>query len=700
MRQSPYEISTFQKISKYLWWVVIILRIIVSFILGYFYLLATGSQLNKKGGTFVEGIFDQVSYLPYLKNDEQSTFYQGILFRSCLHHYKADDNGVPLSDMCRVYTEDNQTYSVRIIEDVQWTDGVQVSVDDLFFTYDEIIRQNRRGIPSLNIWNTVNVALEDGKVKVSFPTATPDNVNFFTQYLLPKHMLGTATLDQYRTDFALAPVWNTCASILSQNKDINSLIFDLTKCDMTNFSYYQIKNYGSFEDFDATLQGEKKSIVDVYESPYTLESFTGKNVLTSKLLTIFFNTDSEKVKVRLRRSLGGLIFHNFYTGKYENYLKAYNGTFLNYFVSEGENVQEFINRVSLTDTSDVNQQDLKDSGAKELPESITINGVDRKFIFFLQKPETSRNLEIKFSNEFENIKITAPNGSVWTPKSYNKKDKKVSYKLTTNDNLTVGANQYQIQGTIKGKTYTIASIDVYVFETLSTQTAEENKRKLNVLYYSEPASIFAAQQLKMIFKEAGILENFVFEEVAHPEELEGKLLMGSYDLYIGSVDLGSKKDMLALFATEDSLLNPSKYRNPILSSLIKQYTKRPTQNIIGEINVVLAQDMPVVLLGTIYTPLQMKTAIAQEVFADGKDIYAEHWRWKIFTTYSIVHNVRIDPKNAFNWEHFKSFIQENIADDWQLLKKREKNAEESSAFEKLVQFEDLVSEPVEEKTRE
>jgi hypothetical protein len=78
---------------------------------------------------------------------------------------------------------------------------------------------------------------------------------------------------------------------------------------------------------------------------------------------------------------------------------------------------------------------------------------------------------------------------------------------------------------------------VYVFETLSSQTTEENKRKLNILYYNEPASLFVAQQLRMMFKEADILENFIFEEVSNPEELEGKLLMGSYDLYIGSVDL-------------------------------------------------------------------------------------------------------------------------------------------------------------------
>jgi len=474
-----------------------------------------------------------------LKNDAQSVFYQSFLFRACLHPYEQDEDGMPAQDLCRVHTEDNQQYVLRLTEgNAVRSDGVAVSIDDVFFTYDEIVRQNRRGIESLNIWNTVTVALEDGKVTVTFPTVTPDNINFFTNYLLPRHVVGNLSLDDYITNFSLSPVWDGCASILKENKDINSLIFDVNSCEDTNFSYYQIKKYGSFEEFDAGLQGERRSMVDVYASPYGLEGFVEKNILTSKLLGIFFNTNSEKVKVRLRRSLGGLIESNFYTGKYEHYLKKYDGMFLNYFVSDGDNVQDLIARIDLTDTGGINQLDLQDSGAKELSASITINGVDRKFIFFLQKPETSRNWEIRFNNEFESIKITAPDGSVFsTPRNYNKADKKVSYTLTTDKNLKVGSNQYIIQGVIRGKTYTIASIDLYVFENLSVMNTGENQRKLNVLYYSEPGSIFVAQQLRTLFKDAGVLENFIFEEVFNPEELEGKLLMGSYDLYIGSVDL-------------------------------------------------------------------------------------------------------------------------------------------------------------------
>ncbi len=64
--------------------------------------------------------------------------------------------------------------------------------------------------------------------------------------------------------------------------------------------------------------------------------------------------------VRLRRALGGLIHHNFFTGNYDQHLKPYMGSFLNYYVSDGENIQEFINRINLS-TSEINTQDLKDS---------------------------------------------------------------------------------------------------------------------------------------------------------------------------------------------------------------------------------------------------------------------------------------------------------------------------------------------------
>ena len=671
MWYTPYETSAWKKIWKYLLWVIFILWIIVSFIFWYFYLLATWSQEDKKWWTFVEGIFDQVSYLPYLKTDDQSIFYQKFLFRSCLNLYETDENWAYTQDLCKVYTDDNQNYVLKIIdEDATWSDWSPVTIEDVFFTYDSILRQNIWEISSLNTWSTVSVSLEDWKVKVVFPTISSDNINFFVNAILPKHVVESMDLNTYKNYFALAPVTNGCAKIMSQTKDVNSLIFDVNACEDTKFSYYQVKNYWSFEDFEASLQWtNQKAIVDVYSSMFSLEWFTWQNVLTSKLMWVFFNTDSGKANVRLRRSLWGLIYHNFYTWNYKQYIKEYDGDFLNYYVSAWENVSELLNRLTLSEEwEEIDTNDLRDSWAQELPSSMSINGVDRKFVFFTQKPESTKDLEIKFSNEFSNIKVTSSaDWSTWSPKNYKTKDKKIKYTLTNGQNLNVWVNHISISWVIKNKTYTIASIDIYVFERLSTSQTEDNQRKLSVLYYNDQTSVFVVQQMRNIFKEKWILDNFAFEPVYNVEELEWKLLMGSYDIYVGPIDLWSRQDLLALFSTEDPLLNPSRYRNPILTSLISQYRKNLDENVQWQINSLLAQDMPVIFIWNTYEPIQVQENIKRTVFLDeewdSKEVEAYKRRHDIYSNYSIVHSVRVDGKKALNMANFNEFLTSTLFDE-------------------------------------
>ena len=680
MWYTPYEVSVWKRVWKYLLRVILLLWIIISFVFWYFYLIATWSQEDKKWWTFVEWIFDEVSYLPYLKNDDQSIFYQKLLFRACLNLYKSWDgneweNGIYewekiayAQDLCKVYTEDNQNYVLKIADEGSvWSDWTPVTIQDVFFTFDEIIRKNRWEIQSLNTWNSVSVSLEDDKVNVVFPTKSIDNVNFFVNAILPKHVVDTMNLEEYKNYFSVSPVTDWCAKIMSQTKDVNSLIFDLNECDDTNFAYYQVKNYENFENFESFLKWKnEKAIVDAYSSVNHLEWFTGQNVLTSKLLWVFFNTDSWKANIRLRRSLWWLIYHNFFTWDYDKYVKEYDWEILNYYVSAWENVAEMINRLTLSGDDTVNANDLRDSWAQELPSSMSINGVDRKFVFFLEKPQDDKNLEIRFSNEFSNIKVNASSDwSTWSPKNYKTSDKKIIYKLINWKNLKVWVNNFTISWFIKNKTYTIASIDIYVFEKLSTTESGENQWKLNVLYYNDLASAFAIQQMRDIFKNAWILDNFVFEPVYNAEELEWKLLMWTYDIYVWTIDLGSRRDVLALFWTEDPLLNPSRYRNPILNSLINQFYKTNDGNVESQINILLAQDMPVIFIWNTYEPIQIQENIKELVFPDNvewekQEVYAYKWRHDIYSRYSIVHSVRLNSQDAFNKENFETYLVSNL----------------------------------------
>ena len=226
-------------------------------------------------------------------------------------------------------------------------------------------------------------------------------------------------------------------------------------------------------------------------------------------------------------------------------------------------------------------------------------------------------------------------------------------------------NNFTISWFIKNKTYTIASIDVYVFDRLSTSQSEDNQWKLSVLYYGDPASIFAVQQMREIFRNAWILENFVFEPVYNAEELEWKLLMWSYDVFVWTVDQGSRRDILPLFGTEDPLLNPSRYRNPILNSLITQYYKTRDENVKSQINILLAQDMPVIFIWNTYEPIQIQEKIKEAVFSDEndaekKEVYAYRWRYDIYSHYSIVHAVRLNAENALNKDNFETFLVSSL----------------------------------------
>ena len=151
MRNPLYKMSTAQRIFRYSLGILFVFWCILTVILGYFYVLSTSSQEDEKGGTFVEGVFSQLSYLPYLKTDSQSLFYQNLLFRGCLSSFETDEEGNLARDLCKVYTQDHQNYVVRLLDhpgelpvsELTWSDGHPITIEDVFFTYDEILRTNK-----------------------------------------------------------------------------------------------------------------------------------------------------------------------------------------------------------------------------------------------------------------------------------------------------------------------------------------------------------------------------------------------------------------------------------------------------------------------------------------------------------------------------------------------------------------------------
>jgi hypothetical protein len=55
------------------------------------------------------------------------------------------------------------------------------------------------GLPVLTQYATTSIVKEtNATLKISFPTKSSDNILFFTNYILPKHILTSAELSDYK----------------------------------------------------------------------------------------------------------------------------------------------------------------------------------------------------------------------------------------------------------------------------------------------------------------------------------------------------------------------------------------------------------------------------------------------------------------------------------------------------------------------
>lgn len=662
MRYRSYESSSPRRVLTYFLYVIGAFWWITTLILGYQFLSENGEKINTKWGTFVEAIFNQVSYLPYLKNDWQSLFYQSFLFDACADYNTINEQGLQGSH-CKLNTSDYQTYYVALAGTGNTrSDGQARTLEDIYFTYEKIIHQNIWWIKTLTSYTDLKVEKEKDRIKITFPSSTTDNNYFFTFAILPQHILAQATFEDYTSAFAANPITSGCGKLVPKSSDTQSLIFNLVDCKETNFAFYQIKNYPDFESLSKSILEENSTIVDAYADQVQLSNYERVNVVKSDLLTFFFNTKSPKMKVRLRRALGGLINSKFYVGEeYGKFLRMYKGKLLKKFYSDGSNIQEFINRISLTEKDEgVQQKDLEDSWVQALKKSISIDGVERKFVFYTPKTDTTTNLEIKFSNQFENIKVKDAKGHTFSPKNYKKTDKKISYPLENGKNLNPGQNQYTIVGSIKGKTYTIANIDLYILATSEKPQEATSDRKIKVVYYNNLESNFAIKQFRKLLENAKILDNFLFEQVSSPEQFEAKIVMEDYDILLTTITMGMKKDIHKVLATDDSLMNPSKYTNPNLTNLFKQYMKNPQQTeIVNQINGIVAQDMPLVIVGHPYDFINIKKNLITPEFSSDT-LFEYNRRNRLYTTTTLTQSVELNFKKVKNIREFINYLQGKI----------------------------------------
>jgi len=603
--------------------------------------------------------------MPYLTVDEQSKFYQGLLFQPCLW-YEYSGNVLDYNDnLCHVTTKDYKTYYVSIGTWSTWSDGVPVSLDDIFFTYNDVLSHNIWSIPYLDIHTDVKVSqTKNANIKVEFSKISVDNTVFFTNYILPRHILLDQKIDYYKNIFSRDPIYTNCARIVSQNTDPNSLVFDLSSCEDTYLWYYQLKNTDSFEQLKQSVD-LNASIIDAYIYPDQASGYIQADLITNKFVTLFFNTNSKKASVRLRRSLWGLINSSFYTWDYDKYIKKYDAELFSTFLSTWSNIKSFLDRVDSTEA--ISKADLVDVWITQLPSNISISGTNKKLVYFIEWINNRFAMNFTFDTSYDKIVIHHGNNLWYTPKSYNKKKKTCTYNIWSSlQNLDTGINKYTVYGYKKDKKTKITTIDLYNLKgnTITSEVLwDQPLEKLIVLYFRDISSIFVVNQLQKIFSDYGILDHFEFLGVDTKEELNGKLSIWDYDIVINTINMGLKKDLSKIFATDKPQINHSQYVNDRFLTVLQQYLQiKDWQSawVLAEVNAIYEKDMPFVMLWSQYAPLYIKDKLLQKFEKSVDHLHEASWRKTIYNELHLVENINIDVDQAWSFSQFREFLATSI----------------------------------------
>ena len=186
------------------------------------------------------------------------------------------------------------------------------------------------------------------------------------------------------------------------------------------------------------------------------------------------------------------------------------------------------------------------------------------------------------------------------------------------------------------------------------------KRKFNICLLQWGAFYCVVEHLKKIFEEGDIVDSFDFVRVESVEEMEGKLLAGDYDIILNTINMGFKKDISRVLASDKVQINHAQYKNPRFVSLIQQYlqAKDGQKKTLGtQIDEIYSKDMPFLMLGTSYESLFVKESTRKKLAETGSQLHQETRRKEVYENMQLVQNINIDVENARSFKKFREFLK-------------------------------------------
>ncbi len=567
-------------------------------------------------------------------------------------------------DLCQVSSSDNRNFTATIQPWHVRSDGTPVTIDDVYFTYKNIITENQRSINNFITYNDIEIQkTSDTSIEVSFARRSTDNRLFFTYHIVPRHKLMWQSFAYYRNEFAQYPIYTRCAQLRQQATDINSLVFDLNKCEDTYLWFYQLKNLHSFSEFAQDYTSTNRSIIDIYEGEQWLDGYIAQPIITHAYVTLFFNTNSEKMRIRLRRSLAWLINSQFYQSGYDKFIWKDQWIFNN-FMSEGDNIEDFLTRI--TPDGSISIGELEESWVRVLTGN-TINFLERerRHAYYIDGEPFSIEVNITVNWNYDMVGIKYGEEDKWAIGSYNKSRRAATHTIAARD-IKPWLNTYIIYTKDKDKrVINIGTINIYLLDQNNNETEVKwiPESTITIIYQNTITTQKIVQHLRDIFTARGIEDFFVFIPLNNRQDMEAELSSNTYDIAIVPIDRWLKRDLSPMLKSNDSIINPSQYTNPQLTNLFEQYIQFDHDNtsIREQIVAIYTRDIPFMILGKQISHIHVKPDIYQQIFLmHTGTLFENNRRNLVYEQLVRANSVHVDIQNIWWTRAFWDFILHTI----------------------------------------
>lgn len=643
---------SWKQLLKYFYFSLLVMWILLTLHIMYLYTVHSSSKKPVKWGTLLEATFDKASYIPYITTSNSDNFYKSFLFNSCLQPYVDWTKIEYRDDLCEVKTKDNKSYTIKISADKTWSDETLISIEDIYFTYNSIIKENIWQLPVLDKFKNLNIELTWDSLIVTFPLPSIDNKIFFTNYILPKHIVDWLSLDAYLARYSTKPVKTWCSNIKSESVGSDWFVFDMSECNNTFVKFYQVKNFNNIDDFKNYVKTNKT--IDMYISDLNLSWYNQNKVILNKFLSVFYNTTKPNLDQETRRALSNYFHSTIMTWNSIDYIVE------DKFLFDAEIKSDFLHKRLDKVASWIKSTIFVDEELPSFPSRINLNSLEADQVeYFLPEIKDKFSFAWTLKSWYDSVSISHNWKWDYKLQSYITGSTSFVYNLSpVFNNIVKWKNIYVVKWNKEWQSSKLLTVIVYYIEKPKKEVKNENATlKYSIVYYEDEVNNFIVDRLKSSLESDWLDKYFDFIGFLSADDFRTRLSNQDYDIVIRWVDMWLKRDISTLFQINDNPeINPSLYKNIDLASLINQYfiTEDSLKNKIKlEIDSIYQKEIPFIILGKTYWLINVREWLN---FSYPDRLYDYWFRKDYWWNIQLAYKPYIEKDKLLNFTNFVNFI--------------------------------------------